>query len=229
MQEQIDWKKYLIAFFISAIVFLGAIVLSNYFSNKKLDTLSTIQENISIDLLSSETQYSLLGTLDCSQISPSAVLSDQLNDLSKKIEYSDASIGSSAQLTRLKESYSLLEIKDYLLMKELTSRCGQKSVFVLYFYTTNDSCTDCLKQGYVLTALREKYPLLRVYSFDYGLNLSAVETLEKIYGLKDTVLPAMVSDGKVYTGFHSVEDIEKLIPKLKSTLVDTTSTSTKIK
>jgi hypothetical protein len=223
----IDWKKYLIAFFISATVFLSAVALSNYFNNKKLDQLSAIQDSISIDLLSSETQYALLGTLDCSQVSPSTVLSDELNELSKKIEYSDSTIGSSAQLTRLKESYSLLEIKDYLLMKELTTRCGQKSVFILYFYTTNDSCADCTKQGYVLTALREKYPALRVYSFDYGLNLSAIETLIKIYHIKDTELPAIVSDKQVYTGFHSVDDFEKLIPKLKDTLpaVDTTATA----
>ncbi len=57
-----------------------------------------------------------------------------------------------------------------------------------------------------------------MYSFDYGLNLSAVETLIKIYGIEDTKLPALVSDGNVYTGFHSVADIEKLIPMLKDTL-----------
>ena len=103
--------------------------------------------------------------------------------------------------------------------------CGQKSVFVLYFYTTSDNCSECVKQGYALTALKEKYPALRVYSFDYGLKLSAIETLEKIYHIKDTELPAMVSYGNVYTGFHSVEDVEKLIPKLKDTLPVATSTT----
>ena len=226
--RKFDWKKYLIVFFITLSLFLLALYASNTFTDKKLNELQSIQDNISIDILSSETQYSLLNELDCSQVSPNSVLSDELNDLSKKIEYSESNIGQSAQLTQLKESYSLLEIKDYLLMKELTQRCGQKSVFVLYFYTTSQNCSECVKQGYALTALKEKYPLLRVYSFDYGLNLSAVETLEKIYGLKDTVLPAMVSDGKVYTGFHSVSDIETLIPKLKTLLVDT-ATSTKVK
>ena len=226
--RKFDWKKYLIVFFITLSLFLLALYASNTFTNKKLNELQSIQDNISIDILSTETQYSLLNELDCSQVSPNSVLSDELNDLSKKIEYSESNIGQSAQLTQLKESYSLLEIKDYLLMKELTQRCGQKSVFVLYFYTTSQNCSECVKQGYALTALKEKYPLLRVYSFDYGLNLSAVETLEKIYGIKDTVLPAMVSDGKVYTGFHSVGDIETLIPKLKTLLVDT-ATSTKVK
>ena len=221
--RNIDWRKYVIVFFITLSLFVLALYLSNVLSNKKLSELKTIQDNISIDLLSSETQYSLLNDLDCSQVSPNSVLSDELNDISKKIEYSDNNLDKSEQLTQLKESYSLLEIKDYLLMKELANRCGQKSVFVLYFYTTSDNCSECVKQGYALTALKEKYPGLRVYSFDYGLNLSAIETLEKIYDIKDTELPAMVSSGKVYTGFHSVEDIEKVIPTLKDMLATSTT------
>lgn len=216
-EHDTGWSKYLVVFLITIGIFVTVFYISNVLTNRKLAELNTIQNNISVDLLSAETQYSLLGELDCSQVT-STVLSDQLNDLSKKIEYLENSSGKSEELTQLEKQYSLLEIKDYLLMKEITNRCGQKSVFILYFYTTSDNCSECVKQGYVLTDLRQKYPALRVYSFDYGLNLSAVETLIKIYGIKDTVLPALVSDRQVYTGFHSVEDIEKLIPKLKATL-----------
>ena len=207
----------MIVFFITLTLFAIVFYISNTLTDKKLAELNTIQNNISIDLLSDETQYSLLGDIDCSQVT-NTVLSDELNDLSKKIDYLESSSGKSDELTQLQKQYSLLEIKDYLLMKQITNRCGQKSVFILYFYTTSDNCSECVKQGYVLTDLREKYPALRVYSFDYGLDLSAVETLIKIYGIKDTELPALVSDGEVYTGFHSVEDIENLIPKLKGTL-----------
>ena len=210
-------SKYLIVFLITLGIFATVFYVSNTLTNKKLSELNAIQNNISIDILAAETQYSLLGDLDCSQVSTS-VLSDQLNELSRKIEYIESSTGKSDELTQLEKQYSLLEIKDYLLMKAITNRCGQKSVFILYFYTTSENCSECVKQGYVLTNLREKYPALRVYSFDYGLNLSAVETLIKIYGIKDTQLPALVSDRKVYTGFHSVEDIEKLIPSLPDTL-----------
>lgn len=210
-------SKYIIVFFITLGLFGTVFYLSNTLTQKKLNELSSIQSNISTDLLSAETQYSLLGELDCSQVSTS-VLSDQLNDLSAKIEYLEKGSQKSDELIQLEKQYSLLEIKDYLLMKEITKRCGQKSVFILYFYTTSDNCSECVKQGYVLTALREKYPALRVYSFDYGLNLSAVETLIKIYDIQDTKLPALVSDRHVYTGFHSVEDIEKVIPALKDTL-----------
>jgi hypothetical protein len=215
--QPIDWKKYIIAFFITSAVFLSAIGLSNYFNNKKLNQLKNIQDTIAVGLLSSEVQYSLIQEESCANTTESA-LSPDLNSLTQKIEYGERSnIGNTEELLNLKKNYSLLEIKDYLLMKRIAERCNMKSVFVLYFYKTVD-CTDCEKQGYALTALREKYPGLRVYSFDYGLNLSAIETLIRIYKIKDTELPALVSGGKVYTGFQSVEDMEKLIPKLKDTL-----------
>ncbi len=224
MNNNPDRAKYVIVFFITLGLFFSVFYASNTLTGKKLNELKTIQDNISLDLLSTETQYALLGELNCSQVTPNSVLSDELNDLSKKIEYSDQNLSKSDELTRLKKLYSLLEIKDYLLMKEVSSRCGQKSVFMLYFYTTLENCSECVRQGYVLTSLREKYPALRVYSFDYGLNLSAIDTLEKIYKVKDTELPAIVSGGRVYTGFHSVEDIEKLIPALKDTLKEKPAT-----
>jgi hypothetical protein len=45
--------------------------------------------------------------------------------------------------------------------------------------------------GYVLTALRNKYPDLRVYSFDYHFDLGAIETLKSIFKVKDQ-LPALI-------------------------------------
>ena len=89
-----------------------------------------------------------------------------------------------------------------------------KSIFVFYFYSDKDRCEDCEKQGYVLTALREKYPDFRIYSFDYNLDLSAIQALVSIYKVKNE-LPAMVFNGKVYNGFQSVEDIEKNLPDLE--------------
>ena len=156
-EHDTGWSKYLVVFLITIGIFVTVFYISNVLTNRKLAELNTIQNNISVDLLSAETQYSLLGELDCSQVT-STVLSDQLNDLSKKIEYLENSSGKSGELTQLEKQYSLLEIKDYLLMKEITNRCGQKSVFILYFYTTSDNCSECVKQGYVLTDLRQKYP-----------------------------------------------------------------------
>lgn len=211
--HQFDWKKYIIVFFITIGLFATALLLSSWLGGKKLETLADIQDEIAIDLLSSETQFALLEELSCRDVDNS-ILSDELNSLASKIQYSESNIGESAQLSRLKDYYFLLEIKDYLLMKKVSERCGMESVFALYFYGGAENCPLCERQGYALTALREKYPKLRVYSFDYASNLSAVKAMISIYKV-DGELPALVVNGEVLEGFQSVEDIEKAFPELE--------------
>ena len=224
--QQFDWKRYVIVFFITLGLFLTAIYLSNYFSDKKLNQLKTIQDNISIDILSSETQFSLLSELSCKNVSDS-VLSGELADLGQKIEWGQNNIGTTSELLYLKKYYSLLQIKDYILMKKISARCGTKSAFILYFYTTAQNCSECEKESIVLSTLRNKYPELRVYSFDFSTDLSAVKAMLDIYKIKDTALPAVVIDDNLLTGFQPIEEVEKRIKdsfKLQETIPVTTNT-----
>jgi len=203
----IDWKKYLIVFLFTVALFMTASYVSNYFGDKKIDQLKTIQDKISIDILSSETQFSLLSELSCKNISDS-VLSGELGDLANKLEWGQENLGMTEEVSYLKKYYSLLEIKDYLLTKKISARCKTKSAFILYFYTTAQNCSECEKQGLVLSALRDKYPELRVYSFDYSIDLSAVKSMLQIYKIEDTKLPALVIDEDVLTGFHDIDELE---------------------
>ena len=222
--EPNDWKKYIIVLFITLTIFVTGLWFSNHLNNKKIDQLKSIESTISLDLLSSETQFSLLEELSCKDVS-TTVLSSELNSLADKINYSESNIGiANSDVISLKKYYSLLEIKDYLLMKKITERCGEKSIFVLYFYK-NDNCDDCTKQGYVLTSLREKYPNLRVYSFDYNLDNAAIKAMISIYKVTDN-LPAIVINGKVYSGFKTVEEIEKTFPELENSIKDVTTGKT---
>ena len=210
--NHIDWKKYLIVFLFTAGIFLSAGYVSNYFSNNKLEQLKTIQDKIAIDILSSETQYSLLSELSCKNISES-LLSGELAELGHKLEWSEDNLGDTETVSYLKKYYSLLQIKDYLLNKKISERCGTKLAFVLYFYTIDKSCTECIKQGYVLTTLREKYPEMRVYSFDHSVDLSAVKSILDIYKIEETKLPALVVGDDVLTGFQELDALEDLIVK----------------
>ena len=205
--QKFDWKRYIVVFFITLGLFLTALYLSNYFGDRKINQLKSIQDKISIDILSSETQFSLLSELSCSNVSDS-VLSSELADLGHKLEWGQDNLGSVEEVSYLKNYYSLLEIKDYLLMKKISARCGKKSAFILYFYTTAENCSDCQKESLVLSTLRDKYPDLRVYSFDYSIDLSAVKAMINIYKIQDTKLPALVIDDNVLTGFHTIEDLD---------------------
>lgn len=225
-QNQIDWKKYLIVFLITVSLFLTAIFLSNYFSGKKINELNLIQDQIAIDILSSETEFSILSELSCKNLATSSVMSNKLGELGSKLEWGQENLGQTEEVKYLRKYYSLLQIKDYLLMKRINERCDIKSAFILYFYTTAENCSECEKQGLVLSSLRDKYDDLRVYSFDYSTDLSAVSAMLQIYKIEDTKLPAVVIADDVLTGFQSIENLEPIIKesfKLEEKTEDTKS------
>lgn len=219
-----DWKKYIIVFIITVALFAVAAGLSDFFANKKVQEMQNIQNKLATDILSSETQFSLLSDLSCDQDDGGENLSTELNDLAAKISDSETNLKGNTDVTELKRYYSILEIKDYLLTKKINQKCGGKVLPLLYFYTTANNCAECIKQGYVLTDLRNKYPDLRVYSFDYSLDLSALQALIRIYKIDDTKLPAIVINEHTYTGFKSVEDIEKIDPSIVKLLPKTDAT-----
>jgi len=172
--------------------------------------MKSLYESISTDILSSETQFSLLSELSCKEVG-SQILSQELWELAKKIEFTEQNVwANSPDIVQLKKFYSLLEVKDYLLMKRITERCGKKIMFAFYFYSNSEKCEDCIKAWNTLTKLREKYPELRVYSFDYFLDLSIIRTLISIFDIKET-LPAMVMGDKVIYGYKNFEELEKLL------------------
>lgn len=112
----------------------------------------------------------------------------------------------------LKKQYTILQVKDFLLKKRISERCKTPFMSVLYFYGTQQNCEDCTRQGYVLDAARQKYPELRIYSYDFNLDLSTIRALRSIYKVGEP-LPTLVINGKTYAGFKTLEQLEALLPK----------------
>jgi hypothetical protein len=172
-----------------------------------------MEDQLSIDALSLDTQLSLLADLPCKDVVSSTESIAEIADLGNRLAYTEAQLGSgNEQVIRLKKRYTLLEIRAYLATKELALTCGMKPVTVLYFYSNSGDCPDCDKAGYALSYLHDAYPTFRVYSFDYHLGLGALETLIDIEGV-EARLPAFVIDGKVSYGFVSLADFEARFPK----------------
>ncbi|HEY4522664.1 MAG TPA: hypothetical protein VJH91_03470 [Candidatus Paceibacterota bacterium] len=219
------WRTYAIAFLITAFIFATALYASNYFNDRRIADIEATQDNISIDILSLETQFDLLAEHSCQDISENSVLSREIQPLAQRLSYLESQSGvDEDELARLKRYYSLLQIKDLLLMQKVTDKCRLKPVFILYFYSNRGDCDDCEEQGYALTGLAQKYPQLRIYSFDYNLGLSALQTLVDINDVRNE-LPALVIKNKAYYGLQRIEDIEKILPEL-ATLETATSTTT---
>ena len=205
-------RNALLALVITSAIFATGFWVSNSINEVRLDEVRSIESRIAVDILSSETQFDLLGKLSCSEISENTVLSSELNSLADRLAVTEARLGSeNAEVMSLKRQYSLLEIKDYLLMQEVAEKCKLKPVFVLYFYSNEGDCPNCNKVGHVLTYLRQTYLGLRVYSFDYHLDLGALETLISINKVKPE-LPAFIVNGKSYYDLNELEDFEKILP-----------------
>lgn len=198
-------------FVITCGIFASGWYLSSSINNKKINQIKDIQNKIAVDILSSETQFALLEELSCQDVDNS-VLSKEIADLAGKISFSEQNVGNQEEVEFLKKQYTILQVKDFLLSKRIRQRCGQKTNTIFYFYGKKDACEDCVKQSYVLDALREKYPEIRVYSFDYNLDLSTIKALTSIYKIQNT-LPGLVINGKTMSGFKTVEELEVLLPK----------------
>lgn len=218
------WRSYLVAFAITGLIFATALYASDYFNNQRIADIRTAQDTISTEILSLETQFDLLQQHSCSDVAENTILPSELSSLGSQLSYMEAQGGNQGEIVRLKSLYSLLEIKDYLLMQQLAAKCNLKPVFILYFYSNKGDCTTaCQNQGDVLTALSQTYPQLRVYSFDHNLSVGALQTLISIDNVGDQ-MPALVINGKTYHGFQSIADIEKILPQLSTLKKSATST-----
>lgn len=217
--------KYFIALLITAGIFATAFVISTTINQQKLETLQTTRDRIATDILSTETQFSLLAETSCKNIG-TPVLSRELNSMARRLSAAEDNRSSeNAELTRLKEYYSLLLIKDYLLGQRIAEKCDRQPISVLYFYSNEGDCPECQREGYVLTDLRQDHPELRVYAFDTNLNLSAIDTLKSMFDLKDR-LPAIVINGEAYYGFQSRARLENLLPELEPATSSASTTGT---
>lgn len=212
--HSVNWKQYALAFLITAVIFITALSASNYFNSKRIQEIRSIEERISTDILSLETQFDLLEELSCQEIEDNPILTSELSQLASRLNYTENQLGSdNGEVMRLKKSYSLLLIKDSILMKRIAEQCDTEPIFIFYFYSNEGDCAECTRQGYVLTDMQREYPQLRIYAFDYHLDLSALSTLKSIYQIEPQ-LPALVINDRVYYGFHSQEQIEEIVPEI---------------
>lgn len=206
-----DRKKYFIVLLITIGIFVVVFGLVSFLNAKKIAHVDDLQRKITADLIATETQFELLKTAPCDLLDDN-VLSRELGDFGGKLDLAETNQGSDdADVIQLKKYYSLLQVKDYLLMEELAQKCESEIDSILYFY--EDNCSECTKQGFVLTEFKKRYPEIRIYSFDTDLDFSVIETFTNIYGFGD-VYPTLIINDTPYQGLQRIPDIESLFPEL---------------
>ncbi|MHB8652010.1 MAG: hypothetical protein ACYC8S_02640 [Minisyncoccota bacterium] len=211
----VDAKKYSLVFIITIAIFATAFYLNSKLNQSRVAEINAIQDKLSLDIAASETQFNLLPEQSCDG-GGDASFSPELGTLIDKLSFMENNLGAeNSQVLQLKKYYFLLESKDYLLVKKLSAKCGWHPITILYFYSNNGDCADCEKEGYVLTDLRQTYPEIRVYSFDYNLDFSIISTMRTIFKIHGGELPALVLNGKAVYGFTDEQTVINTVPELK--------------
>jgi len=209
--KRTDYQKYLVVLLITMGVFFVVFTLVNTINNRRIASIEDLQQSITADLIATETQFDLLKTAPCEVLEKGSVLSRELGEFGQKLEFAQSQGADDPDVQQLKKYYSLLQVKDYLLMQEIADKCGTHIDAILYFYATE--CEDCIKQGYDLTEFKKRYPEIRIYSFDTDLDFSVIDTFAGLYDF-DAVYPTLIINNKVYQSFQTLDNLEALLPEI---------------
>lgn len=211
--DNMNWKRYFIAFIITIILFIFAFFLSSRFANDKINEVKLIQDKIATDILSTETRFVLLGSSSCKHLKSDEIfeagLNSELSDMAKRVKFMESQLGyDDERVYLIKDQYTLLQIKDYLLKKQLNEKCGQEFPMILYFHSRD--CEKCKEQSIVLDEIRNRYPDIRIYWLEYDSTTPAMQTLVSMFSIKET--PSMVINEEKIEGFYPIEKIENYFP-----------------
>ena len=204
---------------------IGTVVYAmNYLDQKRVAQLNDLQTRLATDTLSIETQFALLEETSCENLSEANTLSREMTNLGERLSFAESQLGSdNEQVIQLKKQYTLIQIRDYILTKRLSAACDVDPTVALYFYSNEaNACQDCDRASYALSYLHELNPELRIYSFDYNLDLGALKTLIAVEKV-EARFPAFVIDGTRVYGFEGVDEFRLNFPE---DFFATTSTST---
>ncbi len=110
----------------------------------------------------------------------------------------------------MKQDYSLLSIRQWLLVKQFKEKCNKDINIILFFYSNKVNVSESESQGYVLDYLYEKRPDdVVIYAFDMEDDNPALNTIKVIYGVKQ--VPSVVINERLFQEFQPKERIERLL------------------
>lgn len=207
---------YLKSLVITTFIFSAGLLLGLYIERFFLSDLSSRTADIENSVREIELEMLYFQSVDESY---SCIF---LNELVRKINnnldtlanrllsYSESDIlFTKVEMRNIKQTYTYLLIKDWLLQERIKETCGTKTVTILYFYTVED-CDDCVTQGNILTLLKNDFKeSVMVFPLDVGIDIEMIKILMSNFNLKST--PALIIDGEAHPGITNKAHLTEII------------------
>ncbi len=209
MDKKIPTSRYVTVLSITVLIFIIGILLGQLIADTRVSGLTEAQENMKSYLLSLNLQNELASQFICN-IDVFELTRDRTT-IGFEVDSLESRLGSkNLEVVRLKKEYSLLSIRQWLLIEEAKEKCNQNYDIILFFYSNEENKTDSQSQGFVLDYLYNKYPdKIVIYSFDVNLDDPSLNTLKRVFNV--STAPTVVINGKLYEGFQEFDTLEALI------------------
>ena len=129
--------KFIVVLILTIIIFIIGILIGTTISDKKLTIINNMEQDMKTDINAIELQYLILAENPCNNMIDMTPLTDELYDIGTYLDYMENSLGEDNEdVLRLKNYYSTLQLRHWLLMKNIQDNCNKNSTLVIYFYDT---------------------------------------------------------------------------------------------
>lgn len=209
VMSKVNKTRYLAVFASVTLIFLVGIIIGQWISELRVSEFSTQQRNIRTYILSLNLQTELASKYIC-DVDVFRLTKEKVK-MGQELDFLEKRLGKDNKgVIELKKGYTLLSIRQWLLVEKAKEECDRNIATILYFYSNIENVSVCESQGYILDYLYDRYPeSVVIYALDVDLDTPALNTLKTVYGI--TEVPSLVIDGELYPGFQEKDKIESIV------------------
>lgn len=211
--REMSIKNYLVAGFITLLVFITGLLVGITTSDKRLSFSEEQINQHRLELDSLQLQYLFMdqqGTKsNCAAISLTleenikklSVLGEKIGRYSENVNFNEQ------EFNFVKREYLLAQIRYWLLAQKAKQICNTDALTVLYFYSDEAECFECTTQSRILTHLKGMFKdKLLVFSLDASfLQEPLVPILQQTYNV--TRFPSVVVEDKSFYGLVNEDEL----------------------
>ncbi len=206
---------FIMAFFVSSVIFMSGIGLGFVLDNMKSDIISSSIEDMRSSLQDAEIELLIMdylgGNLSCDYLTlKSSELSSVSSELGEELSFFEHSNQiNPSTYTPLKEEYTRVLIKNWITLEEIKSSCNINYSTILYFYNNLD-CEQCDSQAFILQYYKNLlHDNVMIFAIDAGLNISSVDLLRYNYGVFE--YPSLVINGELHSGYQEASVLNNIL------------------
>lgn len=213
MVRNIKKKRYVVAFIISCLLFSTGIFIGTQITNSNILEMQKDIELMRMEYSTLETLMLLgnMANVSCDIYDKQIInFGVQTDNFGKKLEFMEPRVDKdNPEIQRMKSTYWIMELRDFLILQQVETKCGKHHDTILYFH--RPGCEMCEYQSKTLKLIKMEYPEVMIYSFDMNSSNLVIQSLNKVYGIKEA--PSIVVNGKTYTGFINKENVKRILNK----------------